>query len=54
MANCRPVTEEYVARVYELPRPLSREKAEAALAAGTAGAICPALVSLALHDPEWQ
>jgi hypothetical protein len=41
-------------RVYEQPRPLSREEAEAAFATDMADAICIALVSLAFYDPDWR
>ncbi len=34
--------------------PMSRQDAEAAFASGGAEAICRALLSAALHDPDWR
>jgi hypothetical protein len=38
---------------YEEPQPISREEAELALGSGNASRICSALVSIALHEPDW-
>lgn len=39
---------------YKDPRPLNRSEAEAALRSDDAMEIATAVVSVALHDPDWQ
>src|SRR5215208_2882199 len=40
--------------IYEEPQPISRDEACSVLATNKPENICSALVSIALHDPDWQ
>jgi hypothetical protein len=39
---------------YEEPTPMSREEVAAAVASADPPIVCRALVSVALHDPDWE